>query len=87
MPLTDANDSHYTERMSRSSSIDPPSVPASPPDAARLRPATAAAAQAAAPRRFSTVELFDGDREIEIVHGEARYRLRHTASGKLILTK
>ena len=38
-------------------------------------------------RRMDSAALFAGAREIEIDHAGARYRLRHTALGKLILTK
>ncbi len=31
--------------------------------------------------------LLRGAREVEILHGQERYRLRHTSTGKLILTK
>ena len=40
-----------------------------------------------APRTLTTVELFAGRREIVIVHGDAKYRLRITRANKLILTK
>lgn len=40
-----------------------------------------------APRRLHSTELFDGEQQIEIEHGDAVYRLRRTALGKLILTK
>ena len=38
-------------------------------------------------RRWRSTELFGPSREIEIEHGQAVYRLRLTALGKLILTK
>lgn len=41
----------------------------------------------AGPRLFTTEQLFAGKDEVEILHGEARYRLRRTSQGKLILTK
>ncbi len=44
-------------------------------------------ASAASLRRVSSEELLAGARELEIVHGDALYRLRLTALGKLILTK
>lgn len=34
-----------------------------------------------------STELFGNARELVIVHGGHRYRLRHTRSGKLILNK
>lgn len=37
--------------------------------------------------RIDSRELFAGDREIIIVHGEDHYRLRLTSQNKLILTK
>lgn len=40
-----------------------------------------------APRRLHSAELFDGEQQIEIAHGDAVYRLRRTSLGKLILTK
>lgn len=39
------------------------------------------------PRRLTSDQLLGGDREIEIEHGRATYRLRLTSLGKLILTK
>lgn len=71
------------------------------PDAAPStspRPAFApAAAQTAAPggappaaaptRRLSSTELLGSARELQIIHGDALYRLRLTSQGKLILTK
>jgi hemin uptake protein HemP len=36
---------------------------------------------------FRTEELFQGKREIVILHGDAAYRLQITKSGKLILNK
>lgn len=41
----------------------------------------------AAGPRVSSASLLRGSRELEIVHGDAVYRLRLTAMGKLILTK
>ena len=38
-------------------------------------------------RTLTSEALFAGATEIEIVHAGARYRLRKTALGKLILTK
>jgi hemin uptake protein HemP len=40
-----------------------------------------------APRRIPSPTLFDGDREVVIVHEGQEYRLRITRSDKLILTK
>jgi hemin uptake protein HemP len=37
--------------------------------------------------RMTSQQLFAGARELEITHQDAQYRLRQTASGKLILTK
>lgn len=37
--------------------------------------------------RVSSGALLRGSRELEIAHGDAVYRLRLTAMGKLILTK
>jgi hemin uptake protein HemP len=54
----------------------------------RPRPGLPAAAQAAPSRgRIRSDALLHGARELEIVHGDAVYRLRVTAMGKLILTK
>ena len=39
------------------------------------------------PRIIQADELFAGQREIWIQHGDQHYRLRITAAGKLILTK
>ncbi len=38
-------------------------------------------------RRLRVAELLGKEQEIEIEHGQAVYRLRLTALGKLILTK
>lgn len=46
-----------------------------PAGAAELRP------------RWQSAQLLGASREVEIVHGDQVYRLRHTALGKLILTK
>jgi hemin uptake protein HemP len=54
-----------------------PSDPSSPP----------AADNASAPRIVSSEELLAGGRELLIQHGAERYRLRLTASNKLILVK
>jgi hemin uptake protein HemP len=40
-----------------------------------------------ATRRLDSAALFGNQSEIEIEHGQAIYRLRLTALGKLILTK
>ena len=37
--------------------------------------------------RLDSRDLFSAEREIIIVHGEERYRLRLTSQNKLILTK
>jgi len=37
--------------------------------------------------RIDSRDLFNGNREITIAHGEETYRLRLTAQNKLILTK
>jgi hemin uptake protein HemP len=39
------------------------------------------------PLRVSSSELFHGQRQIVIVHGDEEYRLHITKTGKLILTK
>lgn len=41
----------------------------------------------ALPRTLSSTQLLRGDKEIQIEHHGAVYRLRLTALGKLILTK
>ena len=38
-------------------------------------------------REYRSEDLFQNEREIVIVHGEARYRLQITRAGKLILNK
>lgn len=51
-------------------------------------PASASGCTAAADsRRLHSEQLFGQAREVEIAHGDAIYRLRRTALGKLILTK
>ena len=61
--------------------IDPPRRRPPPPQAQATAPGREPV------RRLHSDELFDGQREVEIVHRDALYRLRHTAAGKLILTK
>ena len=41
----------------------------------------------ASPRRLKVSELLASEREVILEHGDQDYRLRITASGKLILTK
>jgi len=38
-------------------------------------------------KRWSSRELFAGQRELVIVHANSEYRLRLTSQGKLVLTK
>ncbi len=38
-------------------------------------------------RSLRSEEIFQGQREVSIIHGECRYRLQITKAGKLILTK
>ena len=38
-------------------------------------------------KRWSSRELFAGQRELVIVHVNSEYRLRLTSQGKLVLTK
>lgn len=49
-------------------------------DMTRLSPPPAAV-------RLDSASLLRGQVEVEILHGEEVYRLRHTRAGKLILTK
>jgi hemin uptake protein HemP len=58
-----------------------PSVPAAPRQEANGKAAAGAAAD------WSSEAIFRGQREVLIVHGAERYRLRITGSNKLILTK
>jgi hemin uptake protein HemP len=68
-------------------------APAHPPSTATRPDPTAGGLSATGrrsppmPRRLHSAELFDGEQQIEIEHGDAVYRLRRTALGKLILTK
>lgn len=48
---------------------------------------TPARSEAGSPLRIESRSLFGGSREVVIAHDGAEYRLRLTASGKLILTK
>ena len=41
----------------------------------------------ASPRRLKVSDLLAGEREAILEHGDQDYRLRITASGKLLLTK
>ena len=45
------------------------------------------AAGATSPRRITSAQLFDGRRDIVIVHRGQEYRLHITKADKLILTK
>lgn len=45
------------------------------------------APQTPAVKQISSEDLFDGSREIVILHNGEAYRLRITARGRLILTK
>jgi hemin uptake protein HemP len=45
------------------------------------------AMDATAARRLDSIELLGGHREVLIAHGDQTYRLRLTASNKLILVK
>lgn len=67
----------------------PASCPIAPAPAAlaAVPRAPAGPRRAAVPRRLASAQLFDGAPEVEIAHGDALYRLRVTALGKLILTK
>lgn len=38
-------------------------------------------------KRWTSQELFAGERELVIVHAGSEYRLRLTSQGKLVLTK
>jgi hemin uptake protein HemP len=53
---------------------EPRTVPAQSPSAEPLR-------------TFDSVELFDGQKEVQIRHKGALYRLKITRQGKLILNK
>lgn len=60
----------------------PELVRASAPDERSAAPVAAGGS-----RRWRSTELFGNDQQIEILHGQAVYRLRLTSLGKLILTK
>jgi hemin uptake protein HemP len=62
-----------------------PQVPASPPGAPTPNLPNDRAAPA--PRVWQSHDLMDGHAEVQIEHQGARYRLRVTALGRLILTK
>ncbi len=78
-------------RLSRPPPYPALPAPAGPPEPGALRDASTQPAPAgtAAARRWRSRELFGSDsgHEVEIEHGDAVYRLRKTALGKLILTK
>lgn len=38
-------------------------------------------------KRWTSQELFAGERELVIMHADSEYRLRLTSQGKLVLTK
>ena len=56
-------------------------------DAFEGRFVTAAPARMANVRSITSEQLFAEFPEVQIAHGDAVYRLRHTSLGKLILTK
>jgi hemin uptake protein HemP len=58
--------------------------PPRPPTSSYVMPTAPASS---APRVVPSTALFEGQRELIIQHGSDSYRLRVTASGKLILTK
>jgi hemin uptake protein HemP len=69
-----------------------PHRPIAPPRLTRPAPVHPAALASQASRSATdealrSEDLLRGRRAVEIVHGEARYRLSVTALGKLILTK
>lgn len=66
--------------------LTPPRHPAPVLQAHAVQPPSPCA-RPANPPRMSSVALLQGGRELEIQHGDAVYRLRLTAMGKLILTK
>ena len=55
--------------------------------ASPVLPTAAGSAVQAAPRCISSEQLLAGAAELQIEHHGALYRLRQTATGKLILTK
>lgn len=61
-------------------------LPPLPPSPARLA-AVARPAAGSPPPSLDSRALLGGAREIEIVHGDKVYRLRHTRNDKLILVK
>jgi hemin uptake protein HemP len=65
-------------------------VPPLPPSPARLMSAGHTSTAIHAPSHAFAVDsraLLNGAREVEIVHGDKVYRLRHTRNDKLILVK
>ena len=62
-------------------------LPDSPPRPVPLPTVSPPAAPAAEPRQWTSAALLGDGREALIEHVGAVYRLRLTASGKLILTK
>jgi hemin uptake protein HemP len=54
---------------------------------APVAPTSCGRAHAPDVRVLASDQLFDGFPEVQIVHGDAVYRLRRTSLGKLILTK
>lgn len=44
-------------------------------------------ARRTAPRVFQSEELFAGQKEVLIIHGDAHYRLKITSAGRLVLNK
>jgi hemin uptake protein HemP len=70
---------------------DEPMIPASPPSAVPLMPEPPPSVSAPAPAppgpHWRSEDLLGPGDEALITHGDQVYRLRRTASGKLILTK
>lgn len=62
-------------------------MPSEPPHGSRLPAKVADRAPATGQLELNSTCILCGQREVVIRHGNQYYRLRHTRSGKLILTK
>lgn len=71
----------------RAAPLSRAAVPAEPVPAGGGTSGGPPAPGSAAPPRWRSSELFGSAQEVEIEHGDAVYRLRRTALGKLIMTK
>ena len=66
-----------TQETTMNSAVTPPAVPIPAPASTGIKQ----------PRQIRSETLLNGDRELQIIHGDEIYRLSVTRQGKLILHK